>query len=348
MLRLRAFTLCALIVCFVPCAALGAQSTSYDFNGARIDAARLFRYGEIARITTSAGFLKFAGTGARQDLGLASISSFEGDFDITLDFRSFAASSSAGEPALNLYAFDAIADLDQGGEIRVGLRARGSGFEWIAEAERKGNNIGFRTLATTARSGQLRIFRSNGMVGASVRPSRTGSWTQVLLLANYFSTSRIKFVIESEAGIRDAAVVECDWLRVQAQERAGSPGYGARCFDLGAAALNAATLGNPAYALLSVGNSSLAAAPFALSIGAQQLAVDLTPAGAPGCALNASLDFVFVAGVLDAEAQGAVALPIPQDPRLNGVVFFAQMLAATTGNAMGIAWSNGVRTRIAP
>ena len=95
------------------------------------------------------------------------------------------------------------------------------------------------------------------------------------------------------------------------------------------------------------GNSPGAFPLAAFLLGATRQNVDLTPLGMTGCTLDT--DILAAISVLEAGGVYApVSLPIPSDPLLEGVPFFAQALGvtATPGTLAGSVTSNLVGLRI--
>ncbi len=87
-------------------------------------------------------------------------------------------------------------------------------------------------------------------------------------------------------------------------------------------------------ALLSLGASNT-------SWGTFRLPLDLTPAGASGCKLLASLD-VFGVRTTSASGTASVPFPIPNQTGLLGVRFYNQWIVVDqAANAFGFAFSNG-------
>jgi len=71
------------------------------------------------------------------------------------------------------------------------------------------------------------------------------------------------------------------------------------------------------------------------------LPLDLSPFGAAGCSLLASMDLM-LAIATDAQGNGSLVVPVPNDQRLLGVVFHNQWLVVDTpANALGLSFSNG-------
>jgi hypothetical protein len=88
--------------------------------------------------------------------------------------------------------------------------------------------------------------------------------------------------------------------------------------------------------------------PAVLHLGASRtqwlsltLPFDLTPHGAPGCALLASGDWAIP--LFNATGRAVYGLDVPNDPRLSGAGFFAQaLLWDPLANPLGFAVSNGI------
>ena len=83
----------------------------------------------------------------------------------------------------------------------------------------------------------------------------------------------------------------------------------------------------------------------AFAFGNVQRSQDLTPIGAPGC--FQLLDIVTTFPFAPASASADLVLPLPFTPELAGLplVFQAAVLDPTS-NALGVATSNGIRTRV--
>jgi hypothetical protein len=79
--------------------------------------------------------------------------------------------------------------------------------------------------------------------------------------------------------------------------------------------------------------------------GPFKLPLDLTNAGAGGCSLLASLDFLLPAPT-DGQGNATFTLPIPNDSKLLGVVFHNQCMVSDTVNALGWVFSNGGSAKI--
>jgi subtilisin family serine protease len=83
------------------------------------------------------------------------------------------------------------------------------------------------------------------------------------------------------------------------------------------------------------------------------LPIDLTPQGAPGCALMVSDDgspwggSAVIATSTDNQGEASVALAIPSSPSLVGITFYCQYSAIDpAANALGSSWSRGGAARI--
>jgi hypothetical protein len=137
----------------------------------------------------------------------------------------------------------------------------------------------------------------------------------------------------------------------------GSSSFGAACSAAGWPTPRTVAIGQP-----FTGNASFAvglqgASPQGLGLiwlglsnrhafGAPILPYDLTPHGAPGCAVFASTEaprLVFA----DAQGNASMPLPIPNDPALRRMTVFAQGAAAAPGaNALGWLFANGLAVKI--
>ena len=94
-----------------------------------------------------------------------------------------------------------------------------------------------------------------------------------------------------------------------------------------------------AIALFWFGGSRTFAAPFALPL-------DITPFGAPGCTLYASLDYTFF-GTVDAGGNYTVALPVPNTPSLAYQTAFSQgAVFAPAANTFGMVFTRAMALRI--
>lgn len=88
-------------------------------------------------------------------------------------------------------------------------------------------------------------------------------------------------------------------------------------------------------------SSATANAKALWAVGAAQAALDLTPAGAPGCTLLTNPLAVFPV-VVDTQGNGAVKLTVPNSTGLIGFTFYNQFGLIDSGaNALGLIFSNG-------
>ena len=325
--------------------ALSAQTTYDDFSGTSIDPSRWFQFGPAARMTMSGGKLRIAGATSPMSLGIFAVDGLRGDFELVVNYDSFAASASNGDPGLVLGVFDALGPMFTGSELSIGLLETSSGREFFAEGYANGSPIGGNGASTTSTAGQMRLARTGNTGIASFRPTGQANWTVLTTIPNLFTTTTVHFDIES-VGFTGAADVALDQVTYTGTRVSGSPLYGQRCLDWGATAVGFPTLGNAAFGLVGVGGPSFANAPVFVIIGVQQTAIDLTPIRAPGCALLASTNVVFAAPPADAFGLSELIVPIPNANNLVGGTLYFQLLAATAQNGLGIAASNGVRAVI--
>lgn len=335
---ISALGLCAL----VSPTTLAAQSTYDDFNGTSIDPSRWFQFGASSRMTMSGGKLRMAGATATSGLGVFAVDGLRGDFELVLNYDSFAASASSGDPGLVFTVFDAFGPLFGGGELNVALLETSSGREFVAEGYVNGVQVGGNQSATTSSSGQLRLARTGNTGVASFRATGQANWTVLTSIPNLFTANTVHFDIES-VGITGAADFALDQITYTGTRVTGSPLYGQRCLDWGATAVGFPVLGNANFALVGVGGPSFANAPVFVVVGVQQAAIDLTPIRAPGCSLLTSNNVVLAAPPADPFGTCEVTVPIPNANNLVGGTLFFQLLAATAQNGLGIAASNGVR-----
>lgn len=329
-------------------ASASAQTNYDDFSSNRVDPNRWLTFGTSQNITQNGGFLRIDGRGVADEVGLLAIDGLRARFDLIVEFQGFATNGSTGA-AFTLAVADAISDESSGGIVEVSLAQERSGARFHAEAQHKDQLVGTAMRATTATSGRFRIRRlsSPNRVEVSIQePNQSwiilGTW-QNRTGGDVFTTSLVRFSVVSEAGDRGAASIALDRFTFSGARVPGSPSYGTRCLGLVGGALTFPFLGNRDFALAAAGNSALEKAPFLMTLGSQATALSLTAAGAPGCSLHTPPDVVLVGGVLDEDAFGVVRFALPSSSSLRGLVFFAQMAAVTKRNAMGLAWSDGIR-----
>ncbi|MEZ5966773.1 MAG: hypothetical protein R3F56_23240 [Planctomycetota bacterium] len=334
---MASLTLAALFTCEI-----SAQTTYDDFSGTAIDSSRWFQFGSTARLTMSGGKLRIAGATTQDALGIFAIDGLRGDFELVVDYDSFAASASNGDPGLSMSAFDAFGPPFSGGELGLGLIETSSGREFVAEGYRNNVFLGGNQTPTTSSAGQLRLVRTGNTGIASFRASGQANWTVLATIPNLFASTTVHFIIET-VGVTGRADFALDQVTYTGTRVAGSPLYGSRCLDWGATALGFPVVGNADFSLVADGGQSFANAPAFVVLGAQQTAIDLSAIRAPGCWLLASTNVVFAAPPADPFGLCEITMPIPNANNLVGGTLFFQVLAATTQNALGVAASNGVR-----
>lgn len=124
--------------------------------------------------------------------------------------------------------------------------------------------------------------------------------------------------------------------------------YGTGCFGASISQTGRPALGNAGYAITLSGVP--ANAPVACNFGVSRevgalgaLPFDLTPFGAPGCAILTSLE-AGAGSVANAQGAASLTLGVPNMPALLGTAMFAQWVAldGTSGNALPIRASDGL------
>lgn len=325
------------------CGTVCGQTIYDDFNGAAVDANRWFQFGPSSLVTMSGGRLRLNGGAANVGFGIFGVDGFRGDFELVLDYDSFATPDPNGDPGFVFHVEDAFGPPFAGAELNLWLQANGTGRDFMAEAYVNSNFINGNQAAASGTSGQLRLARTGNTGIASFRETGQGSWTVLLTVPNLFTSNTVNVDIETVPGSTTAASVNFDQLTYIGTRVTGSPLYGQRCLDLGLTAVSFPVIGNANYSLVAVGGTPFANAPMFLTLGVAQAAVSLTPAGAPGCSLFTTNNVVLAMPRADRFGVTEVSLPIPNAGNLVGATLYFQALGATGQNALGVAASNGVR-----
>ena len=327
---------------------LAAQSTYDDFSSTSLDQNKWVSFGTTKQLSQSGGALKINGQGVKDEVGVFAIDGLRGNFELIVEFKNFVSHSSNGA-VFTLVVQDAIADDTKGGEASVEIGQTSQGLEFWAEAQHKDQLVATAGRATTVTAGKFRLrrFSSPARLEVSVQePNKAwqvlGTW-QNKSGGDLFVTDTVRFSMISEEGAKAGASVDVDRVAYVGTLVKGSPSYGKRCLDLVGAALTFPVLGAKDFTIAAAGGASFAKAPFLMTIGSQSSAIDLTAAGAPGCSLYTPPILIVVGGVLDEDGFGGISFGLPTDSKLRGLVFFAQMIGVTKRNALGLAWSDGIR-----
>lgn len=328
-----------------------AQAITYDdFNGAAIDRAKWFQFGDTTKSTQAGGSLRLFGRGFRDEFGVFALNGLQGDFDIVLKFTGFRAGGLEG--GFGLFAFDSDGVGANERELSVGMTttrdASGKaivGFD--GELVRNGTFVGGGRSVSPATAGEVRMTRVGKSAALYFRAAGQNNFTLLgSPVVNFFVGDTVSFGIEIQADIVDGADVFCDKITYSGRLVSGVGTYGKRCHGLGGVPLGYPRIGNGTFRMIVLGGAAFRADPFSLAIGLQQVAVPLAVSGAPGCSLYMTPLVVIPGGPLDQDGEGRITLPIPNDTTLRGIEFKAQFVANTNRNAMGLAWSNGITCKI--
>lgn len=259
------------------------------------------------------------------------------DFEFSLEFDVTALPSTFGAPILmggNSFRWLGIYVQPDG---TLGLKHNNSNLAWST------TQIGIGTWYSSAvkyENGTVELYL-NGQLVLQLAIGVLNTGTNLNFTTNDFSNGR-----NHNGCIRNLVVANDTTLGPSA----GAFPYGSGCDGVTLGSNGAPTIGNFAFEL-QVANLPASSPPLAfLGFGTQIVApgTDLGLIGMTGCFALTNLDLGLFGPVAGSTSVVQFLLPIPPDPSLAGTVLSAQGVTFTTGNALGLASTNGISLVLAP
>jgi hypothetical protein len=329
---------------------LPAQTVLDHFTGTQVDQQIWWPFDDVQIMSVASSHLRFTGPPTSKHGGILSMDAFRGDFDFVLDFANFASTATSGWTSVKLAVIDAGERWDQLGEAQIKFEGNSSRSYFECNAER--NNVSYpgASAASTTKGGELRLTRTTYKLTAAYRESSAIAWKTLYTWSDsrpfLRANDHVYVSVEGETADDGTSFVECDRITYVGQRRTSPVMYGSDCHGLRSRPYGIPYLGNPWFGIYVDGGSAFANLPILLVLGFSQLAIDLTPAGAPGCTLWASPDLLLLAPPMNGDGEGMLHLPVPNQPGFVGARIYTQFTALAKVNALGLAWSNGVNGQI--